>query len=199
MDLYHRLSGFELRLPPLRARRDDIPSLAEFFLLEAAAELGAPRRLSPAALSRLCEHHWPGNVRELRNVIRRAAFLCDGPDGLLEPEALELAPAVGGPPLVSGAAEADAPGPTRAVPPRPGRPHSPDWGADGGGDLLSLRGRSYEELQKEIFLWALRENGGSRRKAARALGISRSTFCDRVKRLGLRVAGAAGPAIEITG
>jgi DNA-binding NtrC family response regulator len=183
LDLYHRLSGFELRLPPLRERLEDIPLLTEAFLAEVAVELGQPRALSIAALARLCEHGWPGNVRELRNVIRRAACLSDG---VIEPEGLELSPSRQVPALACAAAD--------------GSPSTPDSdrpadAADAGaarsrgaavvGDMLYLRGRSYEELQKEIFLWALRENGGSRRRAARALGISRSTFCDRVIRLGL--------------
>ncbi len=53
------------------------------------------------------------------------------------------------------------------------------------GDLLPLRNKSFEQIQSDVFVWALRRNGNSRRRAAAALGISRSTFCDRVKRLGL--------------
>jgi two-component system nitrogen regulation response regulator GlnG len=177
LDLFHRLSGFELRLPPLRSRREDIPALAAHFVAEAAAELGGTRRLSADAMARLCQHRWPGNVRELRNVIRRAAFLFQG-DGVIEAGALELGEA---PAPVTGAAEAAVP----AAPPPPLTLAV----AQGGEDVLPLRGRSYQDLQKEIFVWALRENGGSRRRAARALGISRSTFCDRVKRLGLAAGG----------
>jgi two-component system nitrogen regulation response regulator GlnG len=185
LDLYHRLSGFELRLPPLRARREDIPLLATHFVAEAAAELGCPRWLGPEALARLCEHRWPGNVRQLRNVIRRAAFLGDG---IIEAAALELDEPTA---VATAAAEASAPAPLALVPSF-GLPEGPPAGPGGSAgsppDLLPLRGRSYEDLQKEIFVWALRENGGSRRRAARALGISRSTFCDRVKRLGLGAA-----------
>jgi two-component system nitrogen regulation response regulator GlnG len=179
LDLYHRLSGFQLRLPSLRQRLQDIPALAQAFLTEVAVELGQPRGLTAASFARLAEHSWPGNVRELRNVIRRAAFLSDG---VIEPEALELSPTSRGPGGGSAAAEgAESP----VAPPAPGPSPGSRAGTAVVGDLLYLRGRSYEELQKEIFLWALRENGGSRRRAARALGISRSTFCDRVKRLGL--------------
>jgi transcriptional regulator with GAF, ATPase, and Fis domain len=62
LDLYHRLAGFELALPPLRRRRGDIPALVQRFLEEFRPELG-PRVLDPAALARLQEHDWPGNVR----------------------------------------------------------------------------------------------------------------------------------------
>jgi DNA-binding NtrC family response regulator len=191
LDLYHRLSGFELHLPPLRARTEDIPALARAFLSDVVAELGQPRSLSAAALTRLCEHPWPGNVRELRNVIRRAACLSDG---LIEAETLELPPPTAGAHMACEAGE-DSPRTEAVSPGAAARPPDANRPPAVVGDLLSLRGRSYEELQKEIFLWALRESGGSRRRAARALQISRSTFCDRVKRLGL-VPGGVHPMAE---
>src|ERR1700752_3245977 len=61
-DLYYRLNVFDIRIPPLRERRDDIPSLAAGFLRELA---GADAALTPAAIEALCRHEWPGNVREL--------------------------------------------------------------------------------------------------------------------------------------
>jgi DNA-binding NtrC family response regulator len=76
-DLFHRLAVLEIRLPPLRARIDDLPLLAAAFLEELAAELG-PRRLSAAALERARRHDWPGNVRELKNALYRAAALSSG-------------------------------------------------------------------------------------------------------------------------
>ena len=74
-DLYYRLNVFEIRLPPLRERRDDILPLAAGFL----REFGGPSTdLTPAAAEALRRHDWPGNVRELRNVLERAAIVCDG-------------------------------------------------------------------------------------------------------------------------
>ncbi len=79
LDLLHRLNGFVLKLPPLRARREEIPALAEHFLVAANAQWGGPgASLSAEALALLHEYEWPGNVRELRNVIERASALCDG-------------------------------------------------------------------------------------------------------------------------
>ena len=88
-DLYYRLNVFAIRLPPLRDRRDDILPLSEAFLAEIGRGLGRP----PAGISRdarqlLIEYHWPGNVRELRNILERAAILCDG--GLITTEHLAL-------------------------------------------------------------------------------------------------------------
>jgi two-component system response regulator FlrC len=75
-DLYYRLNVFDIYIPPLRERRDDILPLAAGFLREFG---GATADLTPAASEALRRHDWPGNVRELRNVLERALILCDGP------------------------------------------------------------------------------------------------------------------------
>jgi DNA-binding NtrC family response regulator len=76
-DLYFRVAVTEVRLPPLRSRQSDIPSLANAFLdrlNDEYRDLVPPKRLSKEAMSRLTNHHWPGNVRELLNVIRSSYF-----------------------------------------------------------------------------------------------------------------------------
>ena len=78
-DLYYRLAGFTLRVPPLRERPDDIQILAETFLHRVAGGVGRVLRFSNEALTALRAHPWPGNVRELRNIVVRASLLCDGP------------------------------------------------------------------------------------------------------------------------
>ena len=88
-DLYYRLNVFAIRLPPLRDRRDDVLPLSEAFLAEYGRSLGRPPAgISRDARKRLMEYHWPGNVRELRNILERAAILCDG--GLITAEHLAL-------------------------------------------------------------------------------------------------------------
>jgi len=78
-DLYFRIAGVTLRIPPLRERPDEILPLAEQFAERAAAALSHPTpAISPAARELLRGYRWPGNVRELRNVIERATQLCDG-------------------------------------------------------------------------------------------------------------------------
>jgi transcriptional regulator with PAS, ATPase and Fis domain len=84
-DLYYRLNVFDIRIPPLRERRDDIPLLAGGFLREFA---GATAELTPGAMEALCRHEWPGNVRELRNVLERALITCAGP--VIDAEHLSL-------------------------------------------------------------------------------------------------------------
>jgi Nif-specific regulatory protein len=77
-DVYHRLSGFSIAVPPLRERPSDIPLLADFFLEKFSCDHGKPAaRISPRALDMLTRYPWPGNVRELANVIERAVLLCD--------------------------------------------------------------------------------------------------------------------------
>jgi two-component system NtrC family response regulator len=70
------LNVFDIHIPPLRQRRDDILPLAAGFLHELA---GGRAELTPAAMQTLRGHDWPGNVRELRNVLERALIMCDGP------------------------------------------------------------------------------------------------------------------------
>jgi transcriptional regulator with AAA-type ATPase domain len=78
-DLYHRLAGIEIQLPPLRMRPSDIPILAQHFSNHYAQELGtAPKEITQEALDQLKNHPWPGNVRELKNTIERAAALSTG-------------------------------------------------------------------------------------------------------------------------
>jgi two-component system response regulator PilR (NtrC family) len=78
-DLFYRLNVIPIHLPPLRERREDIPSLAAYFTTRLSAELGRPvRGVTPEALAILEHYHWPGNVRELENVIERALVLGSG-------------------------------------------------------------------------------------------------------------------------
>jgi len=78
-DLYFRLNVFQVKLPPLRERKEDIASLAEALLCGFARDLGRPAlRLAPEVAAMLQDHSWPGNVRELKNLMERLAVLCKG-------------------------------------------------------------------------------------------------------------------------
>ncbi len=88
-DLFFRLGEFIITLPPLRERVEDIPFLAQRFLMEAGEELNKQMRvISDEALNLLMRYPWPGNVRELKNVLRRASILSD--DGVIRPEHIEF-------------------------------------------------------------------------------------------------------------
>jgi transcriptional regulator with GAF, ATPase, and Fis domain len=188
-DLYYRLAGICVRLPPLRERRGDIARLAVHFLREIEPEVG-PRELEPLALATLAAADWPGNVRELRNVIRRAAILTSGqPDGRIGAEALELPPAglfrlAEAPHAASDEASDEASDRAFARAPDQERTERapPMHPAE---DAIRIGGRTFDEIEREVFSWALRRNAGSRRRAARALDVARSTFCDKVRRYSL--------------
>ncbi|HEX9811681.1 MAG TPA: sigma-54 dependent transcriptional regulator [Burkholderiales bacterium] len=101
-DLYFRLHVFEIQLPPLCDRGDDIATLAEFLLAKICRRLNRPRAwLAPQALSAMQAYRWPGNVRELENAIERAVILCE--DGQITADMLALDPT---PPAAIGAADA---------------------------------------------------------------------------------------------
>lgn len=86
-DLYYRVAGFVLEIPPLRERRADIAPLVDRFLTDFAAQTGMPRpEISERAMSKLMGHGWPGNVRELRNAVEHAVVLAGG--ATIEPEHL---------------------------------------------------------------------------------------------------------------
>jgi len=111
---------FAIRLPALRDRRDDVLPLSEAFLAEFGRSLGRPPAgISRDARKRLEGYHWPGNVRELRNILERAAILCDG--GLIAAEHLAL----GGVAVSEAPVEPDAPV-EPAVPAPPGAARWPD-------------------------------------------------------------------------
>jgi two-component system NtrC family response regulator len=86
-DLFYRLNVLSVRLPPLRERTEDIPSLTRFFLEHLSTELGLPAPgIDDWDLDQLCRYDWPGNVRELRNVIERCLLLGRRPGQCIAPD-----------------------------------------------------------------------------------------------------------------
>jgi transcriptional regulator with GAF, ATPase, and Fis domain len=160
-DLYYRLHVFEIRLPPLRERREDILPLAEEFLVEIGRAFGRPPEgISRDARERLLEYSWPGNVRELRNSLERAAILCEG--GLINAEHLSLT----GPRM-----------PAFHV--RDAIPHGgePNTRLSTAADLKAI-----ERGMVERALQAARYN---KSLAAKALGLTRKQLYVRLRRFGL--------------
>jgi transcriptional regulator with GAF, ATPase, and Fis domain len=157
-DLYYRLNVFAIRLPPLRDRRDDILPLAEAFLTEVGRGLGRPPAgISRDARQRLVEYHWPGNVRELRNILERAAILCDG--GLITAEHLALT--VVPPPVPEIAAPARVPAVAATVP---------------SGDL--------QTMERAMIEQALQSARFNKTKAAKTLGLTRHQLYVRMRKYG---------------
>jgi transcriptional regulator with GAF, ATPase, and Fis domain len=167
-DLYFRLDGITLQLPPLRERRTMIVPLALKFLAATGDRSGAaPVSLESEVVDALQAHPWPGNVRELKAVIERAVLLAKGSDIGLQHLALS-APTPGPvPPLV-----APAPTPRPAAPPTP-VPDEPDPG---------LYGLSPAELSERARIIAeLEACAGNQTRAAKQLGMSRTTLVTRLQ------------------
>lgn len=166
-DLFYRINVIELRVPPLRERRGDVPQLAQFILAALAAKSGEPvGRLSLAAQQALAAYDFPGNVRELENILERAMAMCDG--DTIEPDDLML-------PQRSARADTDA---ANAGTHEHGAPRSAS-SADGGlDDYIS-------NLERSAIVKALEESRYNKTAAARKLGITFRALRYKLKKLGI--------------
>jgi len=154
-DLYYRVAGFVLRVPPLRERREDIPELAQTLLVGHAREAGKPLpTITAEAMRILAGYGWPGNVRELEHEMRRLAYLC--PEG--HPIDARLLSE-----RVVVAREADTELPPSSLKLEP----------------------NIEHLERRLVRAALVRTSGKRSAAARLLGISRNGLAMKMTRLGI--------------
>jgi len=154
-DLYYRLNVIELRVPPLRERREDIAQLAEVMLKRLAQAAGeSPARLHPDALAKLQSYRFPGNVRELENMLERAYTLCEGEE--IKPSDLRLS---------------DAPG-------------APENGEASLAQIDNLEDH-LEDVERKLIMQALEETRWNRTAAAQRLGLSFRSMRYRLKKLGL--------------
>jgi DNA-binding NtrC family response regulator len=174
-DLYFRLNGMTLHIPPLRARRGEIAALAAIFLRQFAEPLGQPApALSDDARVLLEDYVWPGNVRELRNTIERAVLLCTGDEILPEHLPLESMSAAMAPAAVPPPPDFSArPTPTASIPSQMA-PFAPSPAPP--GPFPAAAG----EDERDRILRVLAECGGNQSRAAKALGIARSTLVLRL-------------------
>lgn len=155
-DLYFRIKGVTLVIPPLRERREDIPLLIHYFMQQAAEQYGKTiNGLTPAVQHRLMAFSWPGNVRQLRNVVQNMVVLASAP--MLDECDLPVEIAPGG-----GAGAAHVP-----------------------GGLDNLVGVSMEQAEKELIRNTLRMTDGNREQAATILGIGERTLYRKIKEYGL--------------
>jgi two-component system response regulator AtoC len=151
MDLCHRLTAIRFAIPPLRDRREDLPLLADYFAQRFSATHGKPvRGLGPLALPRLIPHSWPGNVRELESVIHSAALDCEG-QWIRPIDLPSLAP-----PNLRSVGDATAAGSTQE---------------ESNQDDPNLDRAILRHIQR-----VLTRVEGNKLRAARMLGISRSTL-----------------------
>ena len=154
-DLYYRLNVIPIEVPPLRARKEDVPLLVEHFLARLNEEKGRGiDGIAPAALERLVEHDWPGNVRELENLIERLVVLrgrgtieVDDLPASLRPRA--AAPAVG----------------------------LPEVGPEG-----VPFNEVVDRLETHLIVQALERTGWNKNRAAQLLGLNRTTLIEKIKK-----------------
>jgi two-component system response regulator HydG len=171
-DLYYRIAGYILRVPPLRDRREDIAPLVQHFLARSAREAGKwVSGVTLKALELLTNYQWPGNLRELEQEIRRLAYVC--PDG--EPIDSSMVPAA----MRAGAEDAAGPSPT---------------GVSAARGAFAL-GPQVEELEIRLIRRALREAAGSQSEAARLLGLSRNGLAKKLRRYGIDPRDAASSTL----
>jgi DNA-binding NtrC family response regulator len=151
-DLYYRIQGISLNVPPLRERRADIALLVQQFVAQMCSKHGTRSpRMTRAAISALRNYEWPGNVRELRNVIELLSLLRAGKEVRVRDLPPELQQSV------SGESSRDG---TDAV----------------GNELLEVRlNRPLDDIVRQVLHAALELEGGNRSRAARRLGISLRT------------------------
>lgn len=156
-DLYYRLNTFQVEVPPLRKRKEDIPPLISQFLKQFSQQLGKPEPdVSPDAFQKLLDYSWPGNVRELQNAIEYAVVLArQGVIGVKElPTEIQLPPELQQTEL--------------SALPRSGV-------------------QSLDDLERTAILQALAECRGNKKKAAELLGIQRPTLYNKMKRYAIEL------------
>jgi transcriptional regulator with PAS, ATPase and Fis domain len=170
-DLYYRVNGISILIPPLRERSEEVVAIAEHFLAATCARMGKPPpSLGQAARAALLAYAWPGNLREVRNVMDRVALLTRTPE--VAAESLDLA---------SLASTGTWPAPaTEAPPPAPGGA-GPSAAARSGGDLRS----ELDSFERERIVKALDEAGGNQTRAAQLLNLPLRTFVKRLTHHGL--------------
>ncbi len=155
-DLYHRLAVFPVTLPPLRARRSDIPLLAERFAEKYSLLYGLPlKTLSPDLLQRFQAHDWPGNVRELENMIHRGVVMAAEANTISADDVMNS--------YFSGTGAVSA-------------PVGVSFTASNGETL------TIEEMERHMILEALAATGNNQREAAEKLGICARTIRNKLKK-----------------
>jgi transcriptional regulator with PAS, ATPase and Fis domain len=148
LDLYYRLNVYQLRIPPLRERPEDIDPILTSFLEVARRDHGCRiKGIAPAALNILQNHDWPGNVRELHNVTEGLTITCE--DEMIQPDHL--------PASVRGIRSAESNGDIEKT------------------SLLAF-GLSIQEMEKKLLKEALQRTGGNISEASRLLKVTRNTF-----------------------
>ena len=174
LDVYHRINAFEIHLPPLRQRGDDINLLIDNFIQRFAKQMGSKvEGISVEAMQVLRDYQWPGNVRELQSVVRRSMLMATGP--IIVPENLSIG---------NEAAPADAAANTR--PSEAGA----DWLSGSFKKLIEdgsteVYAETLAEMETRLIRQMLIHTGGNQSRAAELLGITRGSLRTKIRSLGI--------------
>ena len=179
-DLYYRLRGVTIHVPPLREHREDIAELAHYFMFRFNRQLGtAVQSISPRALELLEKYDWPGNVRELQSVVRKALIVSAGPTVLPE--------------FLPGELHREGGAPAEAEPDLGAMPDV-DWGtlkefveaATASGETNVYR-RTLERFDRLVISHIMQNAGGQQNRAAEILGLSRVTLRTKLRHMQMSV------------
>jgi DNA-binding NtrC family response regulator len=204
-DLYYRLNVFEIVLPPLRERMDDLPLLVQHFLARTRLELDkSVSTVSQEALDTLRAYPWPGNIRELQSVIKQAVLKSVGP--VLLPEFLPEFVLIGEPAASTQTLpdSADASVDTSGIPsskcdlessaggvtadPQPRQSEWDDFVANQlAADSRTIYDDAVAVAERQVISRVLRHTGGNQVRAAELLGITRTTLRNKVKQHGITI------------
>jgi two-component system nitrogen regulation response regulator GlnG len=183
LDLFHRLNGFEIKLPPLREREGDLKLLLDHFLKRFNVQLGKNiSSISPEALQLMENYAWPGNIREMQGAVRRAMLMATGPTivpELLPKEIVENLPQSGGARRMSEDSD--------------GVDMAGFVGERLAADSDNLYQESLHMLERYLLTRVLRETQGNQSKAARRLGITRGSLRNKMRDLGIQVGQVVEP------
>jgi nitrogen regulation protein NR(I) len=185
-DLYYRLRGVTIHLPPLREHREDIAELAHYFLFRFNKQLGtAVQSISPEALELLEQYEWPGNVRELQSVIREALIVSAGSTILPDFLPAELHQAE--------VAEAEADSESSPMPEMAWDALQAFVEAAVAKGETDVYRRALERFDRLVVSYILRHSGGQQNRAAEILGLSRVTLRAKLRHMQLSVEKTLAP------
>ena len=177
LDLFHRLNAFEIHLPPLRERGQDIELLLDYFMVRFNKELNKQiSGISPEAMQLLQAYPWPGNVRELQSIVRKAMLMSTGP--VIVPEFLPVLVHNGGPPRAGGVGKTAIDGSFDL-------PAFIEHRLAGGSE--NLYAESLEEMERHLLTRVLQETKGNQSQAAQKLGITRGSLRNKLRTLGIAI------------
>jgi DNA-binding NtrC family response regulator len=188
-DLYYRIKVVEIRVPPLRERREDIPRLVQHFLKEACERFGTAQKpinkqLTPEAMRACVENPWRGNVRSLRSAIEQAVILSSG-DEITPAELFGGAAPEATMKLENGAgASASQPADNHLNP----QPLGENGNGANGLRFREAKEKFVSEWERDYFVRALRSTNGNISRAAEKVGMYRQSFQQKMRELGISVA-----------